>query len=182
MKLPITLEIMGATQDDLKALSTKLPQAGKLSMKPFKDSLLFWKLKGFEIVGVEVPDQVNRKADYWPLSETDRKDLASLFQAFRRICPRIFTIYSSPGGELPRRDSEVQLQELLDMIGDLSLLGHPILGHVIAEHAGHAMHTALVLKLMKDRSTWTLVTADEAAETFETSAPAELTASAAGAD
>ena len=32
----------------------------------------------------------------------------------------------------------------------------PIEGHVVAERAGHAMHTALVSRLMKDRSAWEL--------------------------
>jgi len=49
--------------------------------------------------------------------------------------------------------------KILDLIGDLALIGHPLRGHVVAEHAGHAMHTALVLKLMRDRSLWELTTA-----------------------
>jgi len=32
----------------------------------------------------------------------------------------------------------------LDLIGDLALLGLPLLGHVVAERAGHFMHAALV--------------------------------------
>jgi UDP-3-O-[3-hydroxymyristoyl] N-acetylglucosamine deacetylase len=50
--------------------------------------------------------------------------------------------------------------KVLDLIGDLALIGHPLRGHVIAEHAGHAMHTALVLKLMRDRSLWELTPAE----------------------
>ena len=50
--------------------------------------------------------------------------------------------------------------KVLDLIGDLALIGHPLRGHVIAEHAGHAMHTALVLKLMRNRSLWELTTAE----------------------
>jgi UDP-3-O-[3-hydroxymyristoyl] N-acetylglucosamine deacetylase len=84
-----------------------------------------------------------------------------------------------------RFTDECSRHKVLDLIGDLALLGHPILGHVVAEHAGHAMHTALVLKLMKDRSSWTLVTQGQAAESAETFASAEMaiaTAEAAGAD
>jgi UDP-3-O-[3-hydroxymyristoyl] N-acetylglucosamine deacetylase len=47
--------------------------------------------------------------------------------------------------------------KLLDLIGDLALAGRQIQGHVVAERAGHAMHTALVARLLKDRSTWELV-------------------------
>ncbi|MBI2819418.1 MAG: UDP-3-O-acyl-N-acetylglucosamine deacetylase, partial [Acidobacteria bacterium] len=53
--------------------------------------------------------------------------------------------------------------KVLDLIGDLALIGHSLRGHVIAEHAGHAMHTALVLKLMRDRSLWELITSDNLA-------------------
>ncbi|MBI4889366.1 MAG: UDP-3-O-acyl-N-acetylglucosamine deacetylase [Acidobacteria bacterium] len=50
----------------------------------------------------------------------------------------------------------------LDLIGDLALIGKPILGEVIAERAGHAMHVALVAKIMSDTSLYDIVTADEA--------------------
>jgi UDP-3-O-[3-hydroxymyristoyl] N-acetylglucosamine deacetylase len=53
--------------------------------------------------------------------------------------------------------------KILDLIGDLALIGHPLRAFVDAERAGHAMHTALVLKLVKDRSLWELTTSDEPA-------------------
>jgi UDP-3-O-[3-hydroxymyristoyl] N-acetylglucosamine deacetylase len=59
--------------------------------------------------------------------------------------------------------------KILDLIGDLALIGHPLRGFVVAEHAGHAMHTALVLKLMRDRSLWELTTSDVVAATEPTS-------------
>ena len=40
----------------------------------------------------------------------------------------------------------------------LALAGHHILGRVVAERAGHAMHTTLVSRLLRDRSAWELVT------------------------
>jgi UDP-3-O-[3-hydroxymyristoyl] N-acetylglucosamine deacetylase len=46
--------------------------------------------------------------------------------------------------------------KVLDLIGDLALAGRRIQGRVVAERAGHAMHTALVSKLLKDRSAWEL--------------------------
>ena len=51
----------------------------------------------------------------------------------------------------------------LDLIGDLALIGRPLLGHVIAERAGHAMHTALVAKIMSDSSLYEVVTFDQLA-------------------
>ena len=44
--------------------------------------------------------------------------------------------------------------KVLDLIGDLALLGKQILGNVVADRAGHAMHTALVSRLLRDRSLW----------------------------
>jgi UDP-3-O-[3-hydroxymyristoyl] N-acetylglucosamine deacetylase len=55
-----------------------------------------------------------------------------------------------------RFDDEYVRHKVLDLIGDLALAGHRIEGHVVAERAGHAMHTALVSRLMKDRSAWEL--------------------------
>ncbi len=49
----------------------------------------------------------------------------------------------------------------LDLIGDLALIGRPLLGKVIAERAGHAMHVALVAKIMSDSSLYEVVTADQ---------------------
>lgn len=49
----------------------------------------------------------------------------------------------------------------LDLIGDLALIGRPLLGEVVAERAGHAMHVALVAKIMSDASLYETVTLDE---------------------
>lgn len=53
--------------------------------------------------------------------------------------------------------------KILDLIGDLALIGRPILGHVVAERAGHAMHVALVAKIMSDPTLYELVGVDELA-------------------
>jgi UDP-3-O-[3-hydroxymyristoyl] N-acetylglucosamine deacetylase len=57
--------------------------------------------------------------------------------------------------------------KVLDLVGDLALLGKPIMGKVVADRAGHAMHTALVSRILRDRSLWEEVTLAEesAAET-----------------
>ena len=51
----------------------------------------------------------------------------------------------------------------LDLIGDLALIGKPLLGHVIAEKAGHAMHFALVNKIMSDPTIYEIITHDQVA-------------------
>jgi UDP-3-O-[3-hydroxymyristoyl] N-acetylglucosamine deacetylase len=51
--------------------------------------------------------------------------------------------------------------KILDLIGDLVLLGRPLIGHVVAERAGHAMHAALVHKLLRQKEAWEIVTSNE---------------------
>ena len=69
-----------------------------------------------------------------------------------------FTVDSvaNPGGL--RFPDECCRHKALDLIGDLALLGRPLLGCVVAEKAGHAMHVALVKKLMSDSSFYEIVT------------------------
>lgn len=65
-----------------------------------------------------------------------------------------------------RFPDEFVRHKVLDLIGDLALAGRRIEGHVVAERAGHAMHTALVQRLLRDRSSWELAYGcEEAAET-----------------
>ena len=61
----------------------------------------------------------------------------------------------NPGGL--RFPDECCRHKVLDLIGDLALLGRPLLGHVVAEYAGHAMHTALVKKILSNPSCFELV-------------------------
>src|SRR5258708_6999352 len=54
------------------------------------------------------------------------------------------------------RDEFVR-HKILDIIGDLALLGMPILGKVTAERSGHIMHAGLMSKLLRVRSAWDIV-------------------------
>ncbi len=67
----------------------------------------------------------------------------------------------NPGGL--RFADECCRHKALDLIGDLALIGKPLLGHVIAERAGHAMHAALVAKIMSDPSLYEIITFDQLA-------------------
>jgi len=62
-----------------------------------------------------------------------------------------------------RAPDECCRHKALDLIGDLALLGKPLLGHVIAERAGHAMHAALVARIMSDASIYEILTFDHLA-------------------
>jgi UDP-3-O-[3-hydroxymyristoyl] N-acetylglucosamine deacetylase len=63
-----------------------------------------------------------------------------------------------------RFPDEFGRHKALDLIGDLALVGRPLLARIIAHKAGHALHTQLVTRLLADRSLWT-ETSDAAAET-----------------
>jgi UDP-3-O-[3-hydroxymyristoyl] N-acetylglucosamine deacetylase len=67
----------------------------------------------------------------------------------------------NPGGL--RFADECCRHKALDLIGDLALIGRPLLGHVIAERAGHAMHAALVAKIMSDPSLYEVLSFDQVA-------------------
>ncbi len=63
---------------------------------------------------------------------------------------------SGPENGPLRFPDEYVRHKVLDLIGDLALAGRRIEGHVVAVRAGHAMHTAFVARLLKDRSAWEL--------------------------
>lgn len=64
--------------------------------------------------------------------------------------------------------------KVLDLIGDLSLLGKQVLGAIVADRAGHAMHTALVSRILRDRSYWEETTAEEQSRVPELAVAAAL--------
>jgi UDP-3-O-[3-hydroxymyristoyl] N-acetylglucosamine deacetylase len=53
-----------------------------------------------------------------------------------------------------RFQDEFARHKVLDLIGDLALLGKQVIGRIVADRAGHAMHTALVARLLRDKSLW----------------------------
>ncbi len=59
-----------------------------------------------------------------------------------------------------RYGDEFVRHKVLDLIGDLALLGRRIIGRVVADRAGHATHTALVSRILRDRTLWEEVTLD----------------------
>lgn len=56
-----------------------------------------------------------------------------------------------------RFDDEFVRHKILDIIGDFALLGMPVLGKITAEKSGHAVHAALMSKLLKTEGAWEIV-------------------------
>ena len=71
-------------------------------------------------------------------------------------------------GGLRYRD-ELAKHKILDVIGDLYLCGHPIIGAFTGHRSGHTTNNALLRKLLADQESYRIVTFDVRA-----AAPAEL--------
>ena len=65
-------------------------------------------------------------------------------------------VFSAEGplNEALRFEDEAVRHKMLDLVGDLALLGAPVEGLVEAHAAGHAMHVALVQAVLADASAW----------------------------
>jgi UDP-3-O-[3-hydroxymyristoyl] N-acetylglucosamine deacetylase len=108
--------------------------------------------------------------------KADEKKLRDM-GLIRGASPENAIVLGSNGPENgPLRFSDEYVRhKVLDLIGDLALAGRRIEGHVVAERAGHAMHTALVARLMKDRSAWEMAHVPVSAATTEESEITTLT-------
>lgn len=60
-----------------------------------------------------------------------------------------------------RFPDEFVRHKILDLIGDLSLLGMPVIGHLIAVRSGHAIHTKLAAKILEEKHKWAIVGTEE---------------------
>ena len=49
-----------------------------------------------------------------------------------------------------RFEDEFVRHKILDVIGDLSLVGYPVIGHLVAHRGGHALHTAFAAKILEE--------------------------------
>src|SRR5688572_1481048 len=53
--------------------------------------------------------------------------------------------------------NEFVRHKILDVIGDMALVGYPLVGHLVANRGGHALHTAFAAHVLQDPEAWTLV-------------------------
>jgi UDP-3-O-[3-hydroxymyristoyl] N-acetylglucosamine deacetylase len=56
-----------------------------------------------------------------------------------------------------RFEDEFVRHKILDVIGDLSLVGYPVIGHLVAHRGGHALHTAFAARILEEQDAWRLV-------------------------
>lgn len=76
------------------------------------------------------------------------EELLRISELLGQPCPKVAALgYLSP----LRFDNEPARHKLLDLIGDLALVGQPILGKVTAIHPGHSVNTALGKQIRANR-------------------------------
>ena len=56
-----------------------------------------------------------------------------------------------------RFEDEFVRHKILDAIGDLALVGHPVIGHLVAHRGGHGLHTAFAEKILQEPDAWRIV-------------------------
>jgi UDP-3-O-[3-hydroxymyristoyl] N-acetylglucosamine deacetylase len=63
-----------------------------------------------------------------------------------------------------RYEDEFVKHKLLDAIGDLYLLGHPLIGAFSGHKSGHALNNRLLRRLLEERAAWEFVSFERAEE------------------
>src|SRR5258707_3658250 len=56
-----------------------------------------------------------------------------------------------------RFEDEFVRHKILDVIGDMALVGHPLIGHLVAHRGGHALHTEFAAMVLQESDAWTLM-------------------------
>ncbi len=74
-----------------------------------------------------------------------------------------------------RFDDEFVRHKILDALGDLALVGHPVQGHLVVHRGGHALHTALAAEVLRQRDAWQFVEDGAPAATVPSAVPARAT-------
>jgi len=104
------------------------------------------------------------------------RDMGLIRGASRENCI-VLTQDGIENGPLRFPDEFVR-HKVLDLVGDLALLGKQILGKVVADRAGHAMHTALVSRILRDKSLWEEVTVSANGDAYVAASASQAVAGA----
>jgi UDP-3-O-[3-hydroxymyristoyl] N-acetylglucosamine deacetylase/3-hydroxyacyl-[acyl-carrier-protein] dehydratase len=113
------------------------------------------KLVGTQYLSVELNTEVFLKEiasarTFAMLEDVEPLRRAGLIQGGSLANAVVVTETEIKSEEPLRYDDEFVRHKVLDLIGDLSLLGMPLKGHVICVRGGHAANVAFVRKLMED--------------------------------
>jgi UDP-3-O-[3-hydroxymyristoyl] N-acetylglucosamine deacetylase len=75
-----------------------------------------------------------------------------------------------------RFEDEFVRHKILDAVGDLALVGYPVIGHLVAHRAGHALHTEFASKILEETQAWRLIEEPSDAAAISGALPAALPA------
>lgn len=119
MSLEIAIKVPGADSARMKSLHALGLKSGGLELKPRKSIPLFGGISSFLVDGVHngIEAGASERGDHIQLQADTRKALAELLAAFGKACP-LFTIYAAQAGDLPKRETEVNLSRLLELVGE----------------------------------------------------------------
>jgi len=60
-----------------------------------------------------------------------------------------------------RFPDEFVRHKILDLLGDFALIGQSVQGKIVANRAGHALHTRFVAELLASTEHWTIASAEK---------------------
>ncbi len=79
-----------------------------------------------------------------------------------------------------RFEDEFVRHKILDAIGDLALVGYPVIGHLVAHRGGHELHAAFAEKILEEQDAWEIVESPAIGNAAaEATSPAEVPTPAA---
>ena len=74
-----------------------------------------------------------------------------------------------------RFEDEFVRHKILDAIGDLALVGYPVIGHLVAHRGGHELHAAFAEKILQEQDAWEIVESSAIGNAAaEATSPAEV--------
>jgi UDP-3-O-[3-hydroxymyristoyl] N-acetylglucosamine deacetylase len=76
-------------------------------------------------------------------------------------------------GGLRYKDEFVR-HKILDLIGDLSLVGMPIIGHIVAHKSGHGLNAQMVNKILNNPHKWMVMGSSAIQETRQMESPLQI--------
>ena len=127
----------------------------------FRHPLIGRQRLSFELDRANFTELLSRARTFCFYDEVEQLRAMGLIRGGSLDCAVVLTAEGLLNGAGLRYPDEFCRHKALDLIGDLALVGRPVVGRVVARRAGHALHTALVLKLLRTRSAWREVTAAE---------------------
>ncbi len=73
-----------------------------------------------------------------------------------------------------RYKNEFVRHKILDLIGDLSLVGMPIIGHIVAHKSGHGLNSQIIGKLLNSPESWIVLGASAVEESRRADMPLQF--------